>query len=82
MSDTVLCTQIHVNILLSPSTAEGEGEGGGEEGDLDDDVREQLTEGEAELRAYLLHGDSLTEETIEKHATQFWNSEPYKSVNG
>ena len=46
--------------------------------ELDDDVREQLSEEEAELRAYLLRGEQLQEETIEKFAAQFWNKEPYK----
>ena len=49
--------------------------------DLDEDVREALTEHEEELRAYLLHGESLSEETIDKYTSQFWDSEPYKYSN-
>ena len=53
---------------------------GNEEEDLEDDVREKLTDEEGEIRSYLLHGEPLSEETIEKYASQFWNSEPYKLV--
>ena len=49
-----------------------------EDEDLDTDVREKLSEEEAELRAYLLRGEQLQEETIGKFATQFWKKEPYK----
>ncbi len=57
------------------------GEEEGREGDdLDSDVKEKLTDEEAEIRGYLLHGDTLSEETIEKYASQFWNSDAYKSV--
>lgn len=45
--------------------------------DLDEDVREE----EAELRTYLLHGESLSEDTMDKYTAQFWDTEPYKSVS-
>ena len=47
-------------------------------GDLDADVKVELNEEEAEIRAYLLHGEALSEETIEKYATTFWQEEPYR----
>ena len=47
---------------------------------LDEDVREALTEEEGELRAYLLHGEAISEDTMDKYTAQFWNTEPYKSV--
>ena len=50
--------------------------------DLDEDVREALTEEEGELRAYLLHGEPLSEDAMDKHTAQFWDTEPYKLVNG
>ena len=53
--------------------------GSGEE--LDDDVYEALTEQEEELRAYLLHGEPLSEDTIDKYTAQFWEIEPYKLVH-
>ena len=49
-----------------------------EEEDLDSDVLEKLTEEEQEVRSYLLHGDPLSEETMEKYCAKFWNTEPYK----
>ena len=48
--------------------------------DLDSDTKERLTEEESEIRAYLLHGDQLSEETIEKFTRQFWREEPFKYV--
>lgn len=48
--------------------------------DLDSDVKEKLSDEEGEIKAYLSHGDALSEETIEKYVSQFWNSEPYKLV--
>ena len=70
-------------MLTPPPPVPGEGgEGGEEEEELDEDVRERLSEDEEELRAYLLHGDPLSDETTEKMASQFWNTEPYKSVAG
>ena len=39
-----------------------------------------LTEREAEIRSYLLDGEPLSEETIEKFASIFWNQEPYKCI--
>ena len=47
---------------------------------LDEDVREALTEEERELRAYLLHGEAISEDTMDKYTAQFWDTEPYKSV--
>lgn len=49
-----------------------------QEEDLDSDVREQLNEREEEIRAYLLRGEALSEETIEKYTAQFWHEEPYR----
>ena len=49
-----------------------------QEEDLDSDVREQLNEKEEEIRAYLLRGEALSEETIEKYAALFWHEEPYR----
>lgn len=46
--------------------------------DLDDDVAVALNEKETELRNYLLHGESLSEETLEEYSTLFWSTEPYK----
>ena len=48
--------------------------------ELDEDVREALTEQEEELRAYLLHGEALSEETMDIFTTQFWDTEPYKYI--
>ena len=48
--------------------------------DLDEDVFEALTEQEEELKAYLLHGEALSEDTIDKYTAQFWDTEPYKLV--
>ena len=61
--------------LHTHTVEEGDGE---EEEDLDSDVLEKLTEEEQEVRSYLLHGDALSEETMEKYCTQFWNTELYK----
>ena len=49
-----------------------------EDESLDSDVKVALTEVEAEIRSYLLHGEPLSEETIEKFANIFWNHEPYR----
>ncbi len=64
------------HIVIAPLPEEKEKEE--EEEDLDADVREKLSDEEGEIRSYLLHGDPLSEETIEKYTPQFWNSEPYK----
>ena len=68
------CTHTHTHTHTHTAEEGSDGE------DLDSDVREQLTEAEGELRAYLLHGDPLSQETMEKYCTQFWNTEPYKLV--
>lgn len=49
--------------------------------DLDEDVRETLTEEEEELKAYLKNGESLSEDTMDKYTAQFWDTEPYKLVS-
>ena len=49
-----------------------------EDEELNADVKFSLSDEEAEIRSYLLHGDPLSEQTIEKFAGIFWNSEPYK----
>ena len=41
-------------------------------------MRETLTEEEVEIRTYLLRGESLSEDTIDKYTAQFWNTDPYK----
>ena len=41
-------------------------------------MREALTEEEAEIKAYLLHGERLSEDTMDKYTAQFWNTDPYK----
>ena len=46
--------------------------------DLDADVAEALNDKETELRAYLLHNEPLSEETLEEYTRTFWNSEPFK----
>ena len=74
------------NSLLPPTLplthtcthTEEEGDGGEEEEDLDSDVLEKLMEEEQEVRSYLLHGDPLSEEAMEKYCAKFWNIEPYK----
>ncbi|CAI8010883.1 Adenylate kinase 9 [Geodia barretti] len=48
--------------------------------DLDEDVRVALTEEERELRAYLLHGEALSEDSMDNYTAQFWDTEPYKST--
>ena len=45
---------------------------------MDEDVREALTEEEEEIRAYLLHGEPLSEQTIDNYISQFWEKEPFK----
>ena len=47
---------------------------------LDEDVRVALTEEEKELQAYLLHGEALSEDSMDKYTAQFWDTEPYKLV--
>ena len=66
---TILLSCVH---LVITGSEENEGE------ELDADVKFSLTDEEAEIRSYLLHGDPLSEETIEKFAGVFWKSEPYK----
>ena len=46
--------------------------------ELDADVKVALNEAEAEIRSYLIHEEPLSEDTLEKLAGIFWNSEPYK----
>ena len=65
-----------IHVSSSPYTLSTAEEAEGD--DLDADVREKLSEEEAELRAYLLRGEQLQEETIERFAAQFWKREPYK----
>ena len=57
--------------------------GGGniDDEELDADVKVALTENEAEIRSYLIHNEPLSEETIEKFANIFWNSEPYRYIS-
>ena len=50
------------------------------EEDENDDIREELSEREAELRQYLLHNEPLSEETIIELASQFWHQEPFRYV--
>ena len=48
------------------------------EDELDYDVRVKLSQEESEIRGHLIHREPLSEEIIEKLATQFWEKEPYK----
>ena len=50
----------------------------GKDEDVDNDVLVELNERESELRAYLLHNEPLSEETIEELAGQFWHQESFK----
>ena len=44
------------------------------------DVKLALTDWEAEIRSYLIDGEAMSEETLEKFANIFWNQEPYKYI--
>ena len=57
------------------------GDGSINDEDLDSDVKVALTENEMEIRSYLIHNEPLSEETIEKFANIFWNSEPYRYIH-
>lgn len=39
-----------------------------------------MTDEEAEIKGYLIHGEALSDEIIEKFATPFWHDEPYRYV--
>lgn len=71
MTELTLCVHAYVCAWESSSFSDNE---------LDEDVREPLTEEEAELRAYLLHGEALSENVMDKYTSEFWDMEPYKWV--
>lgn len=50
----------------------------GDDLELDPDIRIQLSDEEAEIQSFLLNGENLSDETLQKYMEPFWSSEPYK----
>ena len=50
----------------------------GDDLELDPDIRIPLSDEEAEIQSFLLNGENLSDETLQKYMEPFWSSEPYK----
>ncbi len=46
----------------------------------DSENKEDLTDDEADIKAYLAHGDSPSDELFKKYTEIFWLNEPYRLV--